>query len=329
MCIGGMMLNSYISISKNKLFVWSAILVLLLLMLSHILYFETFSRQVLKNDRSAKIFHSIQKEGDKIKVSAIGTSHTGDSMKIEGDFFYNYARSSTWYPQVAYAKVSHLLKYAPNMKVLLLEVDHISILGYDHLLHTTDPDQYLYLLKNVHKSLDETTRLNTDNAKSDFFLSLQADVAPVIHRKYFQSFLMGRGKKKKEVSPWATLTSKEKIASAKKRTRSYRIDTPSNIDQAVRDYYVKAIGEAKKKGVKVYLLFNPQSKEYFAQIHKENNIKVDRFVSELAKKENVKVLDYRHYFASDESFFENQDHVNKKGSEVLSREVMKLIQNDL
>jgi len=49
----------------------------------------------------------------------------------------------------------------------------------------------------------------------------------------------------------------------------------------------------------------------------------------LATKENVSILDYRHYFEADESFFENQDHVNKKGSEVLGGEVMKVIQNDL
>ncbi len=41
------------------------------------------------------------------------------------------------------------------------------------------------------------------------------------------------------------------------------------------------------------LLFNPQSKEYFAQINEENNLRVDTFVSELAKKENINILDYR------------------------------------
>jgi len=34
-------------------------------------------------------------------------------------------------------------------------------------------------------------------------------------------------------------------------------------------------------------------------------IQADYFVSDLAKENNVTVLDYRHYFASDESFFEN------------------------
>ena len=328
MCIGGMMLSSYISISRNKLFVWSFSVVLFLAIILHVMYFEKFSRYVLKNDHSAKIFHFVEKEGENIKIAAIGTSHTMDALKIDADYFFNYARPSTWYPQVAYAKVSHLLKCASNLKVLLLEVDHISILGYDHLLHTTEPDQYLYLLKHVSEALYEEERITYDN-KSTFLLSLQADVAPIIHRKYFQSYLTGRGKKKEKVSPWVTLTSKEKIESAKKRTHSYRIDTASPIDKSVHDYYVKAISEAKKKGVKVYLLFNPQTKEYLAEINEKNNIKVDDFVSDLAKKENVKVLDYRYYFAEDESYFENQDHVNKKGSEVLTREVMKAIKNDL
>jgi len=37
---------------------------------------------------------------------------------------------------------------------------------------------------------------------------------------------------------------------------------------------------------------------------------LDTFVSELATKENVSILDYRYYFEANESFFENQDHVN-------------------
>ena len=215
----------------------SATFVLLLIIVLHVVYFEDFSRKVLKNDLSAKIFHFIQQEGEGIKVSAIGTSHTADAFRMDKNYFFNYARSSTWYPQVAYAKVSHLLKYAPNLKVLLLEVDHISILGYDSVLHTSVSDKYLYLLKHVDESLDEFSKPDTYDDKSTLLLSLQADVAPVIHRKYFQSYLVGRGKKKEEVSPWTKLTDKEKMESAKKRTHSYRLDTPSKIDQSIRDYY--------------------------------------------------------------------------------------------
>ena len=323
------MLNSYISISKNKLFVRSAISVLFLIIILHLMFFENFSRKVLKNDLSTKIFHYIQNEGERIKVSAIGTSHTGDSLRMNEDYFFNYARSSTWYPDVAYAKVSHLLKYAPNLKVLFLEVDHISILGYDHTIHTPRPQKYLYLLNHVSHTLYDEKKSNLDDEQSPFFVSLQTDVAPVIHRKFFQSYLMGRGKKKEEVSPWETLTAKERIKSAKKRTRNYRIDTPSNIDKAVRDYYSRAILRAKEQGVKVYLIFNPQTKEYLAEIIEENNQRVDYFVSTLAREMNVTVLDYRHYFESDESFFENQDHLNTKGAEVFSREVMRVIENDL
>jgi len=322
-----MMLSSYISISRNRLFVWSALAVLFLFISLHVVYFEIFSRQIVKNDLSKKRFHLIQKEGASIKVSAIGTSHTSDSLKMNEEYFFNYARSGTWYPQVAYSKVSHLLKYASNLKVLLLEVDHISLLGYNHLLHSHEPDQYLYLLKHVNELLYEEERITTYN-KSTFLLSLQEDVAPVIHRKYFQSYLIGRGRKK-EVSVWATLTAKEKILRAKKRTRSYQIDTPSKIDKAVRDYYVKAIREAKKRGVKVYLLFNPQTKEYFSEINAENNIEVDKFVSTLSINDNVYVLDYRHLFDTNESYFANQDHLNRQGSEILTQKVVGVIEDDI
>lgn len=329
MCIGGMMLNSYISISKYKFFILSTISVLLLLIVLHIMYFEKFSHSVLKNDLSAKLFHFIQNEGNTIKVSAIGTSHTSDALKSDAKYFFNYGRPSTWYPQVAYAKVSHLIKYAPHLKVLLLEVDHISILGYDSAIHDAMPVQFLYLLKHVEETLDEADRPDMHDEKSTFFLSLTADVAPVIHRKFFQDYLIKRGKKKENVNYWAKLTSKEKIERAKKRVHSYRLDSPSKIDQATRSYYEKAIIKAKEHGIKIYLVYYPQTKEYLAEINKENNVKVDNFVSSLASENNVTVLDYRHYFESDESFFKNQDHINEKASKVFTQEVLQVIKNDL
>ncbi len=324
-----MMLNSYISISRNRFFVFSFIFVLLLLIALHIIYFEKFSRYVLKNDFSAKQFQLIKNSGPKIKIAAIGTSHTGDALRSDAEYFFNYGRTSTWYPQVAYAKVSHLLKYAPNLKVLLLEVDHISILGYDHAVQTSMPENHLYLLKHTNESLYEENGAGMNDKKAPFLLSMQPDVAPVIHRKYFQDYLVGRGKKKEVVSPWATLTPKEKMESAKKRTHTYHLDSPSEIDQSVRDYYMKAIVKAKELGVEVYLIFNPQTKEYLAEIKEGNHMQVDDFVSALSKEKRVTVLDYRHYFGLDESFFENQDHLNDKGSKALTEEVMKVIQNDL
>ena len=301
--------------------------VLFLFISAHVVYFEIFSRRILKNDLSAKKFHYIEENGESISVAAIGTSHTEDSIKLNKKYFYNYAHFTTWNPMVAYAKFSHLLEHSLNLKVIILEVDHISLLAYDGTLHTTVPEQYLYLLKHVKKPLYEKNKLQENGEQFPWLVSLHSDVAPVIHRKYLQNYLTGRDKKK-EVSVWETLTPKEKMLRAKKRTHAYRIDSSSKIDKSVHDYYVKAIREAKKKGLKVYLLFNPQTKEYLAEINEENNIKVDDFVFGLARKEKVKILDYRHYFAENESFFENQDHVNKKGSEVLTKEVMKVIKND-
>lgn len=328
MYIGGMMLNSYISISRNKLFVLSFIFVLILLIFLHMIYFERFSRNVLKNDFSAKRFHDVEKHGNKIKVAAIGTSHTDDGLEEDFDYFFNYGRMSTYFPQVGYAKVSHLLKYAHNLKVLLLEVDHLDILGYDHLTHTSMPDNHLYLLKHVNELLYDENKININNAKPAFFLSLQSDIAPVIHRKYFQDYLLRRGKKE-IANQWSKLTVKEKIESAKKRVHTSNLDSLLEIDQAVRDYYYKAIKKAKDQGVKIYLIFYPQTKEYFSAINEKNNLKVERFISDLAKKENVTVLDYRNYFEANETFFENQDHLNKKGSEILTKEIMQVIHNDL
>lgn len=323
-----MMLNSYISISKYKLFVQSAILILLLLIALHVMYFEKFSRYIFKNDFSSKQFHYIKNNGSKIKVAAIGTSHTDDGLEHSSGEFFNYGRMSTYFPQVGYAKVSHLLKYATNLKVLLLEVDHLDILGYDAELQTSMPDNHSYLLTHVDESLyrENTTNIITDQVP--FFISLHTDVAPIIHRKFFQNYLLGRGKQQAERSVWEKMTSKEKMESSKKRVHSSRLDSPLKIEQAVRDYYTKAITKAKEQGIKIYLMYYPQTREYFKAINEENNQIVNSFVSDLAKEKDVTVLDYRHYFESNESFFENQDHLNKKGSEMLTLQVLKAIKND-
>ncbi len=335
MYIGGMMLNSYTLISKNKLFVWSLTVVLTLLLAFHIFYFEKFSYDVLKKeDLSAKRFLSIKNQGDNIKVSAIGTSHTGSALYMDRSFFFNYGRATTWYPQVAYAKVSHLLQYATNLKVLLLEVDHIDILYYNHLRDINTPRKYDYLLNHVNKPLNEGKRYNSNAKKSIFLLSLQKNVSPGIHRKYLQEYIkkkvkQKKVKQKKQVIPWATLSSKEKVLKAKRRILEYGLENPLVIDSAVCDYYRKAIRAAKKKGVKVYLIFYPQTQEYLEGIHEKNNLKVDNFVFDLANDENISVLDYRHYFISDESSFSNQDHVNGKGGKALTQEVLKVIKDDI
>ena len=75
------MLNSYISISKNRLFVWTFIFALLLFIVLHVIYFEKFSRIVLKNDFSAKQFQLIKNNGSQFKVAAIGTSHTDNGLE--------------------------------------------------------------------------------------------------------------------------------------------------------------------------------------------------------------------------------------------------------
>jgi len=322
MYIGGTILNFYILTFKNKFFVLTILFILSFLIILHITYFENFSHYVLKNDRSAKIFNFIKDNGRNIKIAAIGTSHTANGLTSKEETFFNYGAPSTWYPQVAYAKATHLLDYASNLKILLLEVDHISVLRYTHLLDTQMPEQYLYLLKHVNEPFNEKI-VYTNTSKKHILLSLQSDIAPVLHRKLFQNYLRNRGEKKTETNSWLTLTSKEKREKAKKRIHSYYLDTPSKIDGDTLSYYNRIIQKAQTQNVQVYLIYYPQTIEYLSQINDKNNIIVENFVNELCKKYNIKKLDFRYFFENNESSFANQDHITKKASFIIFKEIAK------
>jgi len=306
------MLNFYISISKYRIFTISIVLLLSLLMGFHFIYFEYFSKKTLQNDMETRNFKYIEKNGSSIKFASIGTSHTGDALKINDNSYYNYGGSDGWYPQVMYAKFVHLLKNAPNLKVLFLEVDHISILTYDYKIHNEMPKQYLYLLQHVDETLDETIKLK-ENENNLYFISMRENVAPVIHRKFIQNYLVNSGKKDIE-SQWSVKTEIEKMNSAKKRIESYKLNYTLSMDKLVIQYFNKVIEESKKHDIQLYLVFYPQTKEYLSQINETNNLLVEDFVTSLSKKENLILLDYRNIFKEHSEYFANQDHLNDIGA---------------
>jgi len=314
------MLNSYILTFNNKIFVKSILFILLTFILIHLVYFEKFSREALKDDHEANRFNYIKQHGNNINIAAIGTSHTGNALQFSDSYFYNYGGMDGWYPQVMYSKFSHLLKNAPNLKVLFLEIDHISILTYDYKIHNKMPERYLYLLNNVKESLDESQMLKKVDTKP-LLVSMKEDVAPVIHRKLIQKYLVGRNKKKIE-SQWSSKSKVEKDLSAEKRIKSYKLNKGLEIDTSVVKYFERVIKKANDHEIKVYLVYNPQTKEYLSKIKKENNLLVENFVNILSKKKDVTILDYRNYFdKNNDLYFSDQDHVNSEGSKLISKEI--------
>jgi len=322
------MLSSYILTFKHKSYVIGIILVLSTFIMIHMTFFENFSRYIVKNEKSVKLFKFIKNSSKKIEVVSIGTSHTGDALHYQKKIFFNYGASSTWYPEVAYAKASHVLKYVKNLKVLLLEVDHISVLSYDSTLHPSLPNKFFYLLTNVENRLIEDSNHNITK-DSNFMVSLKSNVAPVIHRKLIQEYLLHRGKQKEKINHWADLLKQNRINSAKKRVESYRLNEILTIDPLTKEYYRKIITEAKKKNIEVYLIYYPQTKEYLDAIKSENNLILNTFVHKLAEDYQIKVLDYRHIFENNISMFANQDHINQKASVSFTQKVFKDIKMDI
>lgn len=317
------MLNFYILIFNNKfkVFILTIILFLTTFMLIHIFSFEKFSRTLLKNDISKKRFDYVKKHGSKIEIAAIGTSHTDNGL-IGNINLFNYGRMSTYFPQVAYSKAFHLMEYSPNLKALLLEIDHIDVFAYSSDSDLLMPDNHKYLLKNTTNLLYNTDIKTT---KEPIFKSLQEDMAPVIHRKLIQEYLISSGEPKSKSIQWHKLLQNEKNNIAKKRVSSYNLDTVLNIDDSIYDYYNKTIENAIKKDINIFLILYPQTEEYLNEINNNNNIKLDEFISSLSSKKRVVLLDYRHIFKMKPIYFENQDHLNTKGAKVFT----KIIQNDL
>jgi len=307
-----------------KAFSTCSVLLLLCLLIAHMAYFEYYARVVLlAEDVGTRKYHEIEGLGEQLKVVAIGTSHTEKGLVSQNKEFYNYGRMMTWYPQVAGAKVKHVLDISPNLKTLILEVDHLDVLKYNHHQHTRLPKNHTYLLQ-------EEGVIPMDQTDFFMFLSLQNDVAPVIHKKLLATLEYRSQHKliKSQVNMWTRLTNEEKESKAVKRVKSQLLNIPRRVDENVDAYYQTAIAQALTKGIKVYLILYPQTKEYFQAIHPSNHKTLMNYIHKLKKNYNIKLLDYRNLFSEQEGYFMNQDHLSQIGSESLSAVLFQELQYD-
>jgi len=320
------MLNFYTLTFKSSCFVKVIMTMLVMMIVAHVMFFESFARNnIFTEDFSARQYLKLKKMGNQIKVVAIGTSHIQHGVIIDSRSFFNYGRMFTWYPQVALAKVKHAFYSSKNLTALILEVDPLCLFKYDHNRHKQMPGNHAYLLSHI------LNKHEIDNSNDLVFVSLMEDVAPAIHKKYFEYVLKKNIEKRKMAkkttgrhaitTAWMKLTDSEKKEKAMKRAKGQLLSFPRIIDNETDHYYREAITLATKRNVHVYLLITPQTKEYMASIHPTNNRLLESYVNKLSVFNNVTVLDYRKLFEHQEYMFGDQDHLNVRGAKELGKRV--------
>jgi len=310
------MLSSCTLIFKPKSFFKLTVSTIALLAIFHIVYFEIYARKLaVEGNVDLERYYELMSHGERFHVAAIGTSHTNSGLLSNSSSFFNYGRMFTWYPQVATAKVAHLINYAPKLQVLLLEIDHLDLFKYNSSKHLTLPKIHSHLWKEGVGDMNWQDSLT--------LVSFQGDVAPGIHKRFIQEKMKINAPKKNhnQQGKWFDLADNIKRDKAAKRVKGQLLQFPQEIDDKVYQYYASSILMAKQRNIDLYLILFPQTEEYFNAIHPENHEKLEKFIALLGDKYGVKLLDYRFSFRNDEQLFSNQDHLNRLGAKILIKKV--------
>jgi hypothetical protein len=304
-----------------------AFFIITILYITIILSIEYFSINYIKKNRISQ-YQTLQEYGKEKTISLLGTSHTNYANIINQNNFLNYGQSGTFFVEMFY-KTKKLIRYAENLKILVVEVDDLQ---FSNNAKVRRDKNYNYL-KSINK------------VSSDYIYSNNKDVRPIIHKELLK-FILGKPIKIKESRKGVSLVEinnkiyyyqnwKDKVKDSEKkiqtinRLKEYHLNYMYEVPTILKKYLEDTIELAQKNNIKVIFIRHPQSKEYWKYMNKEKQKDTNTYIQTLSKKYLIKILDYRYIFQTKQDLFYNQDHLNTEGWKVLIPIFLKDINNEL
>lgn len=310
---------------KNNLILGT--IIILLIYISFFFKIEEFSKNTIMKARGSQ-YEKLQFYGSQKEIALLGTSHTIYARAINNDNFMDYGAPGTFFLEMYY-KTLKLVKYAKNLKVLIIEVDDFHFTKFAENFRNKE---YAYLYPDQNMT-------NTSNKFeiSDYFYSFNDNVKPIIHKEMLQKII---GKPKKslhneklieingEIYPlvmWLDYDKNKRNEDAQFRVKYHKLDCDSNLSIPLISYLEKTIELAQKNGIKVIFIRHPLSDEYLGHINKNMQKKIDTEIQDIAQQYSIDVLDYRFVFNKSPEVFRDQDHLNPLGwnkmSEILLNDI--------
>lgn len=306
-------MNSYTLIFKSKFFVLFSILIILIILGIYILSLEIFARKYIVSSKLDSNSTKLIETGKNFQISLLGTSHTNYGPKLMeiNKLFFQYGQAYT-YPHIMYAKAKMLLEYAPNLKYIIIEADMHQF--YDFSRTKSSFTTFGEILKR------------TESGFNKFILSsFDPEIKPILHDRVLKElFNVKKSDVPKKVNdtqkviPWYEKIEDERISLSKARQKFFGYNNP-NMNQDSLEYFEKTIQLFLSNNIKVILIQHPIDKLYYEIMDETIKKQVDEYVSQISKKYNLKILDYKNIYFENPEYFANQDHLNGIGIDKFSK----------
>jgi hypothetical protein len=134
---------------------------------------------------------------------------------------------------------------------------------------------------------------------------------------YFKGFLKTNGRKEANNDDWSRRGNRKRAA--ENRVRVQFVNVQESEDQ--RRSLVKIIKLCKENNVELIGLKFPLSRDYIDAMDDKTFGSDSILVSQ-----NIKVLDFKTLFETQDSLFANQDHLNKIGGKLFSKKVLEALE---
>lgn len=268
------------------------------------IYFYSIVNEVLY-----KPYEIEPKNVEKYSSFLLADSHGKSVNQVDLDklSIYNLSFNSDSYIDI-YIKLNYLLDKNIKVKNLYITADEHTMSPYREKGNNNSRSVFLTDYKIYRELFDK----NIICYYNETFFMKYFTVINTNNSKLIKEFLFSKKESQNdEDENFSQLTPKERIEKANKRISLQFVGNTTSLK--MKKYLNKIFELCKKNDVKVYGVKFPLSKDYLISMSNKS-YRADSVFSE----NNIKILDFKNIFIENDNLFQNQDHLNDKGSKQFS-----------
>jgi hypothetical protein len=257
-----------------------------------------------------KNYFKITEPSEKVKVVILSDSR-GNVIKdrMLPDSIANLSYGSDSYQDML-SKMSYALKNFPNLHSLIITVDEHCFLSYRAKYNNSDKS-ILFADYETYNKVEPTKKVNFELSKLvSYYLPLTSKKNASLVSKYYETLLQNANSGTKDkVNIWC-LQSETVRAELEKQRFTFQFNTL--FDPSMSSTFSKICTLASKQHLRIIGVKFPVTFGYRKLLQAKKFPEVESSISKM----NIQMIDYTNE-NYDDCLFENQDHLNNKGAELL------------
>jgi hypothetical protein len=316
-------------IKKGLVLVISIILILLILNSFYIHLIEK-NKIIFRKELEWQNYR-LELQDNKLDYAFFGDSHARQDLNPEFiNNSFNFGTSGEDYTETYY-RILNLLKN-DNIEInsFVLEIDSHS---FSDKIRTNQR-----LFRNLHYYSDFVKLSKISEFRDESFLSVWIKSKFIVIGKgeemisYLSSTESTQIKKGWTNSTRDFSKEKNKRKSAEARVNLLFSEEKKLLENRSLSHFLKIINLAEENNISIFLIMYPLSYEYNLELEKNNFSRKNHYEKlfyEIDKTgAKYKVLDYYNLFVNNPEYFDDSDHLNYNGAEILSKKVAENLKNE-